>query len=156
MIKKLISGGQTGADSCIIEVGRRLGVPIGGLVPKGWLTEEGAKPVLRELGFTESEIACYEERTCRNVEQGDVTLIFAADLQSDGTSLTVAHAKKIGRPYLVVDPFEPAVTELVRRWLRETDPGILNVAGNRESVAPGIARRAENVLCAALGLRTTG
>jgi hypothetical protein len=152
MIRKLISGGQTGADSCIIEVGKRLGIPTGGLVPRGWQTEQGPKPALQELGFTESSSTDYAVRTRQNVEQSDATLIFAINLDSDGTRLTVDHAKKTGKPFLVVNPFEPGAADAVTPWLRAKKPAVLNVAGNRESKAPGIARQAEKVLYAVLSL----
>jgi len=153
MIKKLISGGQTGADSCIVQVGRRLGIATGGLVPRGWKTELGAKPALKRCGFTESSSADYAVRTRQNVEQSDATLIFATNPNSDGTRLTVDHAKKIGKPFLAVNPFAPEAVESVGPWLRAKQPAVLNVAGNRESKAPGIARQAEKVLYAVLSLQ---
>ena len=153
MIKKLISGGQTGADSCIVQVGKRLGIATGGLVPRGWQTEQGPKPALQELGFTESNSTDYAVRTRQNVEQSDATLIFATNPDSDGTRLTVDHAKKIGKPYLVLNPFEPGAADAVTPWLQAIQSAVLNVAGNRESKAPGIARQAEKVLHAVLSLQ---
>ena len=150
MINRLISGGQTGADSCIVQVGKRLGIATGGLVPRGWKTELGAKPALERFGFTESSSTDYAVRTRQNVERSDATLIFATNPDSDGTRLTVDHAKKTGKPFLVVDPFAPGAVEVVIPWLHETQPVVLNVAGNRESKAPGIAAQAGKVLYAAL------
>lgn len=152
MIKKLISGGQTGADSCIIEVGERLGIPTGGMVPKGWQTEQGAKPALQEFGFSESSSVDCDARTRRNVEDGDATLIFATDPDSNGTGLTVRYAKKIGKPFLVVNPFDATAVESVASWLQATRPSVLNVAGNRESVAPGVAGQAVRVLYTVLSV----
>lgn len=146
MIEKLISGGQSGADSCIIGTGRRLGIPIGGLVPKGWRTERGPRPELARLGFSESDSPDYRIRTCRNVEQSDATLILAINPDSDGTRLTIDHARALGRPFLLVDPFGADATRSLRVWLEETRPRVLNVAGNRESKAPGIEARAERIL----------
>ena len=146
MLKKLISGGQTGADSCIVAVGRQLGVPIGGEVPKGWLTEQGPDPRLRDLGFSESASADYAVRTRHNVEQADATLVFATAPGSDGTRLTLEHARHTGRPYLLVNPFLPQAEQSVRDWLAVTRPQVLNVAGNRESRSPGIAKQASRVL----------
>ncbi len=150
MIRKLISGGQTGADISIVAVGARLGIEIGGLVPKGWRTERGAAPELEQSGFTESDSSDYRVRTRLNVEHGDATLIFATDPDSDGTRLTIDHAHKLGRPCLVLNPFEVTAEKRARRWLRDTSPEVLNVAGNRESRSPGIGRRAEQILLAAL------
>ncbi len=39
MIKKIISGGQTGADQAALDVAIKLGIPHGGWIPKGRLTE---------------------------------------------------------------------------------------------------------------------
>ena len=156
MVKKLISGGQTGADISIVAVARRLGIATGGRVPRGWRTERGPLPELRELGFTETDSEDYQVRTRLNVEHGDATLIFATDPDSDGTRLTIDHARKVGKPFLVIDPFEPAAVEALRQWLQATHPAVLNVAGNRESKAPGIAGQAEQVLYAALMAETEG
>lgn len=147
---KLISGGQTGADSSIIAVGNRLGIPIGGNVPRGCRTERGPNPRLTALGFTESDSHGYASRTRQNIEHSDATLIFATDPSSDGTQLTIEHAEEVKRPCLVLDPFEPAAVEAAAQWLHATRPAVLNVAGNRESKSPGIAKQAERVLHAAL------
>lgn len=147
---KLISGGQTGADISIVAVARALGLPIGGTVPAGWLTEAGADPGLEALGFIESASADYRVRTCQNVEQGDATLVFAIDPDSDGTRLTIDHAKRHGRSFRVVNPFAATAIADVEQWLSATRPAVLNIAGNRESKAPGIQRQVERVLQAAL------
>ena len=150
MIRKLISGGQTGADISIVAVGARLGIAVGGLVPKGWRTERGPAPELEQSGFAESDSSDYRVRTRLNVEHGDATLIFATNPDSDGTRLTIDHAQRLGRPCLVLDPFEASAVKRARQWLRDTSPEVLNVAGNRESRSPGIARRVEQILLAAL------
>ena len=41
MIKKIISGGQTGADRAALDAAIELGIPHGGWIPKGRITEEG-------------------------------------------------------------------------------------------------------------------
>jgi hypothetical protein len=150
VVTKLISGAQTGADISIVGVGKRLNLPIGGTVPKGWMTEAGPNPALRKLGFTESDSPGYVSRTLQNVEDADATLVFATDPASDGTRLTLQHANARGKPNLLVDPFDPSATEVVKDWLKTVNPVVLNVAGNRESKSPGIAEAAEKVLTCAL------
>jgi hypothetical protein len=44
MLKKIISGGQTGADRAALDAAIRLGIPHGGWVPKGRLAEDGRLP----------------------------------------------------------------------------------------------------------------
>jgi hypothetical protein len=44
MLKKIISGGQTGADVAGLDVAIKHGIPHGGAIPKGRLTENGTLP----------------------------------------------------------------------------------------------------------------
>jgi len=44
MIKKIISGGQTGADRAALDVAIKLNIPHGGWIPKGRLAEDGPLP----------------------------------------------------------------------------------------------------------------
>src|SRR4051812_29776766 len=66
MITKIISGGQIGADQpCRV---KRLGIPTGGFVPNGFLTEAGPRPDLAaEYGLEDTGTATYTDRTERNV-----------------------------------------------------------------------------------------
>ena len=43
-IKKIISGGQTGADRAALDVAIELGIPHGGWIPKGRKAEDGVLP----------------------------------------------------------------------------------------------------------------
>jgi hypothetical protein len=49
MIKKIISGGQTGADQAALDTAIELGIPHGGWIPKGRITE--ADPLPRNTSF---------------------------------------------------------------------------------------------------------
>ena len=44
MIRKIISGGQTGADQAALDAAIKLGIAHGGWIPKGRLTEKGTLP----------------------------------------------------------------------------------------------------------------
>ena len=44
MIRKIISGGQTGADQGALDAAIEYGFPYGGWLPKGRLTENGPLP----------------------------------------------------------------------------------------------------------------
>ena len=44
MIRKVISGGQTGVDRAGLDTAREAGLPIGGYCAKGRLTEDGTIP----------------------------------------------------------------------------------------------------------------
>ena len=44
MVERVTSGGQTGADQAGLAVAKRLGIPTGGCMRNGWLTEDGPFP----------------------------------------------------------------------------------------------------------------
>jgi len=73
MIKKIISGGQTGADLAALDVAIKLGISHGGWIPKGRLTEAGVLDEKYKL--TEMETSNYNKRTEQNVVDSDGTLI---------------------------------------------------------------------------------
>jgi len=144
-VELVISGGQTGADQGGLRAAKRRGIATGGWAPAGFETEQGPQPWLgEEFGLRECD-GGYDERTVMNAEWGDGTVIFARDLDSNGSRLTVAALEAAGRPYLV-NPDAHALAE----FLRECEIRILNVAGNRESLAPGIGAEAEAVVGEAL------
>ena len=144
-----ISGGQTGADQAGLEAAERLGIPTGGFMPKGFRTETGPRP---DLGSSlrpgqETATADYPERTEQNVLLADGTVVIARE-NSRGSRLTVRLCRKHGRPCLELRPDLPVeeAAERLRVWLVEHAIGTLNVAGSRESQAPGIGSSVETVL----------
>ena len=140
-LEKVISGGQTGADQGGLEAARRAGIPTGGFAPEGFLTEDGPQPELgTRYGLTEGP-GGYDDRTIRNVRAADATVLFARKPGSDGTRLTLETLARLGKPHIV----NPTPAEL-RAFLVEHRVRILNVAGNRESLAPGLAAEVEHGL----------
>lgn len=72
---------------------------------------------------------------------------------SRGTALTLRIAQENGKPFLHVDLAaqpEDQTIQAVASWLGRLKPKILNVAGSRESKAPGVYQRVYRVLKAAL------
>ena len=70
-----------------------------------------------------------------------------------GTAATGAHARKTGRPHLVVDMDKTEFAEAIRLtvdWLRREEIEVLNVAGPRESTHPGIGASARELVGAVL------
>jgi hypothetical protein len=75
MIKKIITGGQTGADRAALDVAILLNIPHGGWVPKGRLAEDG--PIHTKYQLKEMPTDSHEERTEQNVIDSDGTLIIS-------------------------------------------------------------------------------
>jgi len=86
MIKKIISGGQTGVDRAALDTAIKLGIPHGGWIPKGRLTEEGPLPDRYQLQGM--PMSSYPKRTERNVLDLDGTLIIAHGKLTSGIDYT--------------------------------------------------------------------
>ena len=139
MIEKVISGGQTGVDPAGLDAAIELGIPYGGKVPKGRLSEDGGVPMKYDLIELDSDR--YPVRTRANVMDADGTLLLCSKEQfvrSRGTALTVAFAHQYERPWWMADPGKSHHVARVVAWINEHHIKVLNVAGPRESKCPGI------------------
>jgi hypothetical protein len=136
---KIISGGQTGADQAALDAAIALGLPHGGWLPRGRMTESGPLPVRYRL--TELSSRRYRDRTEKNILASDATLIFSFGPLSGGSALTEALAIRHQRPFLHID-FEQwdssSAVKAVGQWLDHLQPAVLNVAGSRASTEPRI------------------
>ena len=147
MIKKIVSGGQTGADRAALDVAIKLGIPHGGWVPKGRKTESGPLPNRYQL--QEMETGSYPDRTEKNVFDSDGTLIFSHGKLAGGSALTLRMAKKHGRPWLHVDLDRVNTLDaahLINSWIIRYGVRILNVAGPPGSKDPSIYKTTSKVL----------
>lgn len=133
---KIMSGGQTGADRAGLDWAIGHGFAHGGWCPKGRRSEEGTI----DSGYLllETPTANYLQRTEWNVRDSDVTLIFTLVEKLDGGSKRTADfAERLGRPWLHVHP--RVHPKYVARFLAKHQVKCVNIAGKRESSAPGIS-----------------
>jgi hypothetical protein len=86
----------------------------------------------------ETESSDYAVRTRLNVAESDGTVVLGYGALAGGTGLTVQIARELGKPCLVVDLEGGPAPDAVRQWLRVNRIREMNVAGPRESKAPGI------------------
>jgi hypothetical protein len=133
-IEKIISGGQTGADRAALDFAMENGIPHGGWIPKGRLTEEG--PLDSKYQLQETETSHYEERTEKNVLDSDATLIFYYKELTGGSLVTFFFAEKKLRPVLKIDLNQSRDIQKTKDWLMENKVKVLNIAGPRASNAP--------------------
>lgn len=135
-IERIVSGGQTGVDRAALDIALKLGIPCGGWCPAGRRAEDGRIARIYPLQETPSDE--YAERTRWNVRDSDGTLLLCSGPVQGGTALTEVFCKSAGRPYCVVDLADAARVAPVLAWLNAFDLRTLNVAGPRESTAPGV------------------
>ncbi|MDF1561530.1 MAG: putative molybdenum carrier protein [Deltaproteobacteria bacterium] len=152
-VEKIISGGQTGADRGGLDAALFLGLSHGGACPAGRRAEDGRIPERYHLEETPERD--YAVRTERNVLAADATVLFTYGEPTGGSALTASLTRRHGRPLLHVD-----LSRNDERWAgrfidfcAEHGVRVLNVAGSRESGAPGLQRRVQFFLVAALGGR---
>ena len=97
MIRKIISGGQTGADRAALDVALKLGIPHGGWIPKGRKAEDG--PLADIYKLKEMSTDSYPKRTEQNVIDSDGTLIIARGKLTGGSDytrkMTLRHRKQL-------------------------------------------------------------
>lgn len=153
-VTKIISGGQSGADLAGLITAKKLGLETGGWTPKNFKTEDGPKPELGLIyGLKCLKSEKYPDRTKKNVDDSDGTLIFRLK-SSPGSDLTIGYAQtgiwKYGdkkslninetkhRPICIIDDLSNTknASKKILDFVVHNDIKILNVAGHRESSAP--------------------
>jgi len=152
MIEKIISGGQTGADRAALDAAIELGIPHGGWIPKGRITEDGVLPEKYQL--KEMPTSSYPKRTEKNVLDSEGTLIISHGDLTGGSALTRELATKHGRPWLHIDldTIDVDPSKVIKSWIGMIDTKILNVAGPRASKDPRIYDATFELLKATLSL----
>ena len=135
MIRRIISGGQTGSDRAALDAAREAGIETGGWVPRGRWAEDGTVPDcypnMKETCSAEPAI-----RTTCNVRDSDATVVFHHGDLFGGTQRTVEAGGELGKPLLCLDlsrcSTEVAATCLLD-WAAAEGVEVLNVAGPRQS-----------------------
>lgn len=110
------------------------------------MTEDGPDLSLKEFGLIELKSKSYKSRTVKNIKVSDGTVIFgdtdsSGKLKSKGSLLTFNTSVKLNKP-VIVNPDEATF----KTWLSHNNIYVLNVAGNRESVNPGVQEMVKQFL----------
>lgn len=136
--KKIISGGQTGVDRAALDWAISHGIAHGGWCPQCRLAEDGVLD--KQYQLVEIEHGSYRQRTKRNVQDSDGTLILNMGDLDGGTLATFKFAQQLNKPIYVVQIDYDVESEraAVMRWLQVNNIATLNVAGPRESKRPNI------------------
>ena len=144
LLEKIISGGQTGVDRAALDVAMELGISCGGWCPQGRRAEDGRIPDCYPL--QEASSPDYPVRTRLNVEDSDGTLVLTKGSAKGGTALTLKLARRLNKPFLLVDLARNPESSEVQQWIRKSHIRILNVAGPREGESLGISEKASAFL----------
>ena len=147
MIKKIISGAQSGVDGAALDFALKFNIPHGGWVPKGRMTEDGPLPDKYQL--QEMPTSSYPKRTEQNVIDSDGTLIFSRGKPTGGTEYTrkmvLKHKRHLVHIDLKLQTSYDAAYEILST-IEFYHIKILNVAGPRASKDPAIYKDVFRVL----------
>jgi hypothetical protein len=150
MLRKVISGGQDGADIAGVKTAHKYKLETGGTMPKGFKTVSGDKPQYADLyGMIEHESDAYPPRTEENVKNSDATVRFAVNFDSPGEKCTLNAIKKHNKPYVDIDISRSKDTkffEILSSFIKEHNVQVLNVAGNTPRSRRDIEHLVENYL----------
>nr|VFK79360.1 MAG: Putative molybdenum carrier [Candidatus Kentron sp. SD] len=169
MLRKVISGGQTGVDQAALRATLRVnamvggpatgGLAVGGWCPPGRECESGKIPAGFPLRETERDRSPWAPdiprslRTERNVRDSEATLIvlpggMASDaaLRDKGTRWTASCAARFGKALYFIQVHNHGAPDRIAAWIDERHIATLNVAGPSENTAPGIGESAFGTL----------
>jgi hypothetical protein len=130
MIKKIISGGLTVADQAALDAAMSLGIPHGGYIPWGRMTEIGTLPSkykLQDLN-TDNHLECIE----RNVKESTGTLIISVGELNDDSKyarkITIKNSHQVFVVDLELTPSFEATT-IVYDWIQKYNIDELYIIG---------------------------
>ena len=139
-LKKVISGGQTGADQAGLYIAQHFGYETGGHAPHGFRTLAGNNSELSsKFGLEETVQRNYQVRTALNAKNSDATFRLATNFFSPGEICTLKAINTYKKPYFDVDlnliEDDQYITKRIDEaitFLIDNQVVVLNVAGNAD------------------------
>jgi hypothetical protein len=132
MLKKIISGGQFGADQGALDAAIKYNFPYGGWIQKGRKTQSGILPDKYKL--KEMPVAGFKEKIEQNVIDSDGTVIISHGNLTGGADYSQKMTEKHNRPCLHINLNEVPdfmASSKINTWIIENDIEIMNVTGSR-------------------------
>ena len=130
----IISGGQTGADRAALDIALEVKIPCGGWCPAGRKAEDGI--IHKKYPLLELDRGDYDDRTRKNVEESDGTVIFYESKLQGGSLLTRDWCRQVGKPILLLELEQTDITRsagYIMEFCQNQQIHKLNIAGPRKS-----------------------
>jgi hypothetical protein len=147
MLRKIITGGQTGAEQAALDAAIELDIPHGGWVPKGRAAE--ADPLLEKYNVQKMPVSSRPKVIEQNVIDSDGTLLIShgelSGKLAGARDMAVQHA----RPWIHIDlnmttELDAALKTSI--WMIEHNIRVLNVSGSKASKDPEIYEKSKDIV----------
>jgi hypothetical protein len=149
LVRRVITGGQTGVDRAALDWAINHRIEHGGWCPRGRRAEDG--PLAPRYQLQETPADDPAQRTAWNVRDSDATVILSLGaVLGGGSALTADVARSLGKPWLHLTPAAPHPARLLAGFLAAHRVAVLNVAGPRASEEPGVGAFVARVLAEAI------
>lgn len=147
MIKKIIAGGQTGAERAALDVAIKLNIDHGGWIPEGRTPENGVLPEKYRL----QEIVAIGDTSSaeQNILDSDGTLIISHGPLQEKPDYVRRMVLKHQRPWLHIDlkatsAFRAA--DNIHSWGASHEVRVLHVTGPEARLDPGVYQATVDIL----------
>lgn len=133
-LKKIISGGQVGANQAALDAAIKYTFPHGGWIQKGRKTKSGVLP--HKYRLEEMSVSGYKERIEQNVISSDGMVIISRGDLSGGAAYAQQMTNRHNRPCLQIDLHVTPVfiaASKINTWILNNSIEVLNVTGSRTS-----------------------
>jgi hypothetical protein len=132
MIKKIISGGQSGVEMAALDAAIKLNIPHEGWCHRGKRTESGVLPEAHQL--KPIEMPSYHDRLEKNIIDSDGTVILSHGQLVIGSKIIRDMANKNGKPCLHVDLSSCTMNHAassIRKWITNNDIETVYFTGSK-------------------------
>ncbi len=147
MIKKIISGGQIGAEQAALDMAIKYNIPNGGWIQKGRKIQGGI--LAEKYKLEEMSDAGFKERIEKNIDNSDGTLIISHGNLTGSADYSRKIANQYDQPCLHVNLKEVSVFQaasIINTWIIKNNIEVLNVTGSRASEDPVIYKNSMSIV----------
>ena len=153
MLKKIISGGQTGAARAALDAAIQLRIPHGGWVTAGRFVDDGV--LSQKYRLVEDPTAICSDRTEKNVRDSDGTLIMNHGRLTGSSKLARNIALRYDKPCLhlnlKITPTPKALPTIID-WIIRNRIEVLHVTGEKAGQDTDIYGKTYHILCSVISL----
>jgi len=144
----IYSGCQDGIDILALQIAKELGYKTGGFAPSKFYTKTGNHSEYAELyNVKELKFGTYKQRTHKNVEKTDATILIIKYINSPGTICALKAIEKYNKPYFIINvDFLDGMVDKCVEWVKEGKYTIINFAGHSNDTCKGITEIAAPII----------